>query len=355
MSAAEAAKAAEAARAAAKAAAAAAPAPAPVAAAAAAAAAPAEAKKTKAQIEDDAKSMAGSVDIHHAALAGDVAKVEALLKENAALVHAQNDDSRTPLYLAALGGSAPVVALLLARGANVNEKTRSGWSPLAAASDRGHVDVVRVLGAAAGVNVESINADGTTALFHAACAGHTDVCRVLIEEARANVNGGTAGGWTALQGAVFYSRADTIDYLLSVAGVDVNAQNDLVMKSYTALHLAVGRKVAFERAITALLAHKDIKVDVPNKNGATALLLCALWGHVGAARQLVAAGADPRAKTKKGKTPLETAVDEDKRDVAQYLAELTGVPMPAADASHAKTKISKVAGVDKPDGTTPSE
>jgi ankyrin repeat protein len=329
--------------------AAAAAAPAPV-----AAAAPAEAKKTKAQIEDDAKSMAGSVDIHHAALAGDVAKVEALVKENAALVHAQNDDSRTPLYLAALGGSAPVVALLLARGANANEKTRSGWSPLAAASDRGHADVVRVLGAAPGVNVESINADGTTALFHAACAGHTDVCRVLIEEARANVNGGTAGGWTALQGAVFYTHPDTIDYLLSVAGVDVNVPNDLVMKSYTALHLAVGRKLAFERAITALLAHKDIKVDVPNKNGATALHLCALWGHVGAAHQLVAAGADPCAKTKKGKTPLETAVNEDKRDVAQYLAELTGVPMPAAGTSPAKIKISKGVGVKRPDGT-PSE
>jgi ankyrin repeat protein len=121
------------------------------------------------------------------------------------------------------------------------------------------------------------------------------------------------------------------------------------------LHLAVGCKVAFERDIAALLAHKDVKVDVPNKNGTTALHLCALWGHVGAARQLVAAGADPCAKTKKGKTPLETAVNEDKHDVAQYLADLTGVPMPSADALHPKTKISKVAGVDKPDGTPEPE
>jgi ankyrin repeat protein len=121
------------------------------------------------------------------------------------------------------------------------------------------------------------------------------------------------------------------------------------MKSYTALHLAVGRKKAFDQAITSLLAHRGIKVDAVNKNGATPLHLAALWGHVGVAQQLIDAGADPLSQTKKKKTPLETAVDEDKLDVAHLLSTITGVPMPTSDASHHKTKITKVAAPDKPE------
>jgi hypothetical protein len=61
----------------------------------------------------------------------------------------------------------------------------------------------------------------------------------------------------------------------------------LFAQGYTALHFAVGRKEAMTSAVEALLACKTLSIDEVNTNGASALHLCALWGHRDIARQLI--------------------------------------------------------------------
>lgn len=211
-------------------------------------------KKSKSDMEEDAKALEGNEPLHTAAMRGNVSEVKKLIETDKADVNVRNTDGRSPLYLASWIGSRAACEVLLKKGAIVDHPTRAGWTPLFAAAERGHLGCVQDL-VAAKANVETLSSEGTTPLYHAACKGHTDVCRFLLEEAKANIEGGEPGGWRALQGAVYHTKAETVDYLVD-AGADVNARNELKMKSYSALHLACGRKKPFNSAIDKLLAHK---------------------------------------------------------------------------------------------------
>ena len=209
--------------------------------------------------------------------------------------------------------------------------TLAGWTPLFAAAERGHIDVAKELIEDWKANKDQLSHEGTTPLYHAACKGKTDMCRYLVETARAKVDGvDSKDNWTPLQGAVYYSRVDTVDYLIK-AGADVNAHNSK-QKAYTALHFAIGRKEPLTSAIVALLEHPKIDIDALNANGASALHLAALWGHVDVARRLLAKKANATLLTKKGVSPLQMAIDNDKMDVASVIAEHTGEPFDIAAA-----------------------
>jgi filamin len=308
-------------------------------------------KKSVAEIEEEQKSVRGNDDIHDAALAGDERACRAILvaagKEARRVVRSKNDDQRSPIYAAAWHGSPDAVSTLIEFGALVDDTSAAGWTPLAVAAHRGNLGAVKRL-VAARANVEIQDKDGSTPLFHAACRGHTDVCRYLIEEAGADVNGGIDGGWKPLHGAVYHTRGDVTLYLLSVPNVDVNVRNVMYLKSYNALHLALSRKRWFERAFTALLRHHAVQVSAASKNGQTALHICALWGHVDAARALVRRGADPAALNKRKQTPLAIAVAEQRAEVAQYLASVTGTPLPSA-LGGARTRITPGTDHDQPE------
>ena len=69
----------------------------------------------------------------------------ALLLDRGAEVNGKDNSGWTPLHYAAWDGHADVAALLLDRGAEVNVKTIDGWTPLHYAADYGHADVVALL------------------------------------------------------------------------------------------------------------------------------------------------------------------------------------------------------------------
>lgn len=58
--------------------------------------------------------------------------------------------------------------------------TYAGATPLLAAADQGHVEVVRMLLAVPGIQVNYANGRGDTALMLAASSGHADVARTLV-------------------------------------------------------------------------------------------------------------------------------------------------------------------------------
>jgi ankyrin repeat protein len=117
--------------------------------------------------------------IHDAVAAGDLARVRALLSASPADVNAGDTlAQRAPLHLAAARGALDIAALLLDRGADVDERTEDGDTPLTYAVMRGHVDFVRLL-VARGADVRHVNTDGQTIAQAAGQPVHPDIMRIL--------------------------------------------------------------------------------------------------------------------------------------------------------------------------------
>ncbi|MBX5496613.1 MAG: ankyrin repeat domain-containing protein, partial [Bryobacteraceae bacterium] len=88
---------------------------------------------------------AAASDLHHAARAGDLEKVKALLREGAP-VNARDSLGGTALHDAAWAGEREVVEALLDAGADVNaEHTEAGSTPLHYAVITNHLEIVKLL------------------------------------------------------------------------------------------------------------------------------------------------------------------------------------------------------------------
>jgi ankyrin repeat protein len=119
-----------------------------------------------------------------AAKSGDAALVTKLLDEGADID--EMGAFGTALHWAAFNDHADVVALLAARGADLNADNDALGTPLHAAAQRDNSQVGLLL-LDHGANVDSRDRDGSTPLQIAAKRGSLDVTRVLIE-AGADVN-----------------------------------------------------------------------------------------------------------------------------------------------------------------------
>ncbi|KAL8403518.1 hypothetical protein RB594_008688 [Gaeumannomyces avenae] len=89
------------------------------------------------------------------------------------------------LRWAAENGYADLVKGLLDGGADAATADKNGWTPLIAASSRGHFDVVQLLLSTSGVDIDSKDSDGRTALGWAAEEGHGAVLQLLLEKGAA--------------------------------------------------------------------------------------------------------------------------------------------------------------------------
>ncbi len=129
-------------------------------------------------------------EIHDAAKAGDLAKVQALVAKDAALVNAKDETGRTPLHWACRGVHGEVVKFLAERGADVNARDANGVCPLHSVSSRGHVEAAGIL-LDRGASVEARMSDGSTPLHLAAANGHADLAALLVDKARSPATGTT--------------------------------------------------------------------------------------------------------------------------------------------------------------------
>ena len=207
----------------------------------------------------------GATALHWAVRMDDSETADLLIRAGASPA-AANREGATPLMLAALNGSAPMIEKLVKAGADVNAKfTRYEDTALMMAARTGKADAVRIL-LDSGAKVDSTETwGGTTPLMWAASEGHAAVARLLIDRG-ANINmrsyyGGAAngrgfegqnpqppqpgvdfkpidygGGWfTPL---MFASREGHMEVarLLIAAGADLNVISG---DAKTALHLAI--------------------------------------------------------------------------------------------------------------------
>lgn len=96
----------------------------------------------------NAKDTVGMAPLHAAVAIGGTEAVAALLDAGAD-INSRNAAGQTPLHLAAATDQRGIVALLLQRGASTRIRDGAGLTPAALATESGHPDVAKRIGAAA--------------------------------------------------------------------------------------------------------------------------------------------------------------------------------------------------------------
>ena len=229
---------------------------------------------------------------------------------------------------AARTGSAAVVSLLLAHGADVNAReTWRGQTALMWAAAGSNAEAVTLL-AAAGADASARSQAGFTPLLFAARAGHTDAAKALVE-AGADVNDPLPDGVAPLVLAVINAHYEFAAMLL-----DHGANPDADGSGWTALHQVawtrrpnVGHnnpEPVPDRRSTASIWCGSCSLTAPmpmrrstrsrapglnsfNRIGATPFLLAAKSVDVELMRVLLERGADPLQTNADGTTPLMVA------------------------------------------------
>jgi ankyrin repeat protein len=197
-----------------------------------------------------------------------------VLDENGEPVPVRNSGRRPPqrepdggeltaLVYAARTGSIDAARALLEGGANVNQTTRYGWSPLLAATQNQNYRMAKFL-IEHGADVNLANKGGWTPLYLA-----TD---------NRNIEGGDYPTRTADMDSLEF-----ITFLLD-KGADVNA------------------RITESTETRTVFTNQWL-----NEEGATAFLRAAQSGDLKLLKLLVARGADPKINTKLGVTPLAVA------------------------------------------------
>lgn len=152
-------------------------------------------------------------EIHNAAKAGDLNRVQKLVVQGAD-VNARAVRDETPLMYAALAGQGEIVAYLLQRGADIDARSAPGVTALHAAAYAGHADIVSLLiSRGADVN-DASNRFRATPLFMASEENHIETVRVLLNHG-ADVTILELNGYNVTSKAGFREHWDVVRLLLA--------------------------------------------------------------------------------------------------------------------------------------------
>lgn len=282
----------------------------------------AEIVETLLQAGADANSVSaqGEPALMTAARAGNPEAVRVLLKHGAMVAARESWKGQTALMWAAAENRAEVVKTLIEAGADVNARStewpeekkrpsngnlvstrpRGGLTPLLFAARAGALASIQIL-AKAGADLNLTEPDGTNALVTALINAHYDVAGFLLD-AGADPNVADKFGRTALY-----------------AAIDMNSMEPSVTRpppqeSDKTRPLDVARSALSHGAKVDPLLLKPTpgrglsdEPDLILRAGATPFIRAAKTGDLAAMQLLIDHGADPRAATKDGVTPLMAA------------------------------------------------
>lgn len=272
--------------------------------------------------------------IHEAVQKGDIKTVKKLLEDNPQLVNKEND-SRTPLHIAAMQGKKEIAELIIKKGADVNIKDKNGITPLMYASVPGNnqdiVDLLLSNGAeitifeaitlgkkdliksllSKGTDINIENNMGLTPLYVSIVSRKREIAELLIDNG-ADINK-KLQGLTPLIGTITFGE-EKIAELLIKKGADINTVGD---DGSTALSKAVDG--GFTKLVDILLKKgADFNIK-ENRYKRTLLHTSALKGYSQIAGFLIEKGINVNEKDDKGKTPLYYAAKYGHRTVADLL------------------------------------
>lgn len=237
-------------------------------------------------------------NFYNVARIGETDKVVALLMQGFDPNYAFEDhENETPLHAAAQAGHVDIVHLLMQAGADPNVLNARLNTPLMTAIEGKQNDVVQYL-IRSGAAVEFRGEDGMTALHLASKSGNKDAVKLLLDaKKKLDVNLQDDGGWTALIWATEHKQTEIIELLLD-RGADANIQDD---EENTCLHWA-----AFAGDADILSRFLDIGCDVNavNAHGDTACHIAARRDHESCVLVLTSRGADVGLVNVSGETAL---------------------------------------------------
>jgi ankyrin repeat protein len=218
------------------------------------------------------------------------ADIVRVLMKAGARVNARGYGNHTELMLAARNGNPAVIEALIEAGADVNMVNAGRSSALHFAAAGGHLEDVRLL-MTAGAKLSRKNRDGLTPVAAAAQAGHADVVKLLSTA--------TAGAATARKK---HPRQPRPGELVAAVGATHWAPT-----AAGATQMQPLPEEQVKRTVAALL-EAGADANGTDKDGVTALMKAADYGHLDVAKMLFAAGADVNLRSKDGSTALYYAV-----------------------------------------------
>jgi len=268
-----------------------------------------------------------------AVLNGDINQVRLHLSAGAALDAKDNDNrDRTALHHAAREGHTEIARLLIAQGADVNAKDRTGDTPLHTAIQKNQIEIANLLilkGADVNAKCEygstpvsrALMGEGggraiieflvsrgakVSALHLAAYRGDIDKVRRSLEEGT-NVDVRDEAGHTPLSYAASAGQMHVVEFLVS-KGAEVDAKDN--RHRITPLCYAAN---AGWRNVTELLVAKGADVNAKVRWGQTLVCYPVRRGHKEVVELLIDKGADVNAK-RLNYPPLYWAIwsDEDR-------------------------------------------
>jgi ankyrin repeat protein len=284
--------------------------------------------------------------IHEAVQKGNLEKVKALVAQNEAVVHSQDDTGRTPLHWACRGRSLELVVFLVGKGADVNALDNNQIAPLHSLAARNNVQAAKVLiGKGADINIKDY--DKQTPLHHAAASGHTEISNLLVKkgakleikdnwgrtplllcarerggpelarvliEGGAEVNARDKFGATSLNLASWRGKEGVVDVLLaSGADVATKGSESRRLMMHAASH---GLENLFSR-----LDSGGADLTLTLQSGGTLLHEAAGGGSLPIIKDLIAKGLNVKQKDQFGWTPLHYAAKNGRDPAVGFLIE----------------------------------
>ncbi|KAF1514673.1 2-5A-dependent ribonuclease, partial [Eudyptes sclateri] len=230
---------------------------------------------------------------------------------------------------------------LLEKGADVNSKAESGWTPLQSAVQADDEDLVRLL-LDKGACPHARKDNGGTAFIEAAIVGNVNILKLLLDRGL-NINDHDNNGFTAFMEAACYGNEEALKFLYS-KGANVNLRR-AVSEENAKLHKGGATALMDASAehhfsvVKTLVQEMGADVNICDNKDRNALIhalkeCCAkeiYESAVSIGHFLLNCGIDVNSKDECGKTALILAVEMQSPDLVKALLEKGEIDIDDAD------------------------